>query len=365
MPGRVAGMRLRCIRCGREVEALVEGRLCPQCYLEVYGLGEPPRRIDVTICPRCGAYRYRGEWYDPGDESLEDLVAEIFAAEFRPSPATKRYWVRGVELGRDNYQGVYATVTVEGELEGAPGTYTQEYIVPVRVVHQLCPRCLRKASGAPKAIVQVRSTAKRLTESDRERVDMVIRSLGRSIEDSIIGVDELREGIDIKLTDNEAARTLASKLKTMLGARITESYKVIGRESNGRPKTRLTLSARLPPFHEGSLVDYHGALARVERIAGGRVFIRPLGQDKTRRITVDEAWRSLREPQPQVIGEGIVVAIEPEWIHIQLLEDANYQYLELPLETTILEGPVHEGTTVKVYRYRGKEYIIGEEPQTK
>ncbi len=349
----------RCIRCGREVEGLVEGRLCPDCYIEVYGLGTAPRTVEVTICPRCGAYRYRGEWYEPGGESLEDLVAVIFASEFKPSSGVEKYWVESVRLARDTYQGVYAVVEVKAALRGAKGEYVQEYIVPVRVHHMLCPKCLRKASGAPLAVVQVRSWSRRLSEEEKALVERVIGEAGGRIEDSIIDVESLREGIDIKMTDHETARALAARLRSRLGAKITESYKVIGRERSGKPRTRLTLSVRLPYFQEGAMVGYEGRLGVVERIRGGRVEVRLLGGG-LKRLTVEEAWKKLEKPEPELLGRGVVVAVEPEWIHVQLL-DKDYKYLELPLERTVLEGPVHEGAEVKIYKYRGREYIIGEE----
>ncbi|HID04244.1 MAG TPA: hypothetical protein EYP20_00400, partial [Aigarchaeota archaeon] len=264
-----------CVRCGREVDKLVDGRLCPKCYLELYGFGRPPAKLQLVVCTRCGSYRYQGRWFPaPGDGGLEDVAALVFQASFKPTEYTEYYRVEDVEI---DYDAEQALVRVAGRLQGMEHEDTIVYSMPVVVQKQICPVCFQRAAGVPTAIVQIRGYDGRLSEDDRIAVEEIIDELGESIEDVIISVDELREGIDLKMLDQNAARNLAARLRSRLAARVKESHKVVGRRNDGRRVSRLTLSVRLPFFKPGTLVEYQGSLARVEEIDRGYVLVRQLG----------------------------------------------------------------------------------------
>ncbi len=64
-------------------------------------------------------------------------------------------------------------------------------------------------------------------------VARVIRR-NRSIAGFIVKVDESREGLDIYLTDQTAARMLAGKLRSEFSAEVKESYKLVGRQPSGK-----------------------------------------------------------------------------------------------------------------------------------
>lgn len=342
-----------CIRCGREVPYLVDGRLCPECYLELYGFGKAPSEITITICPRCGSYKFQGNWY-PSPGGIEDVVALVFQAAFKPTEHTEYYRVSRVEI---DYESSKAIVTVTGKLRGDTEERSATYVTRLIIKKQLCPTCLRKASGAPSAIIQVRSYYRKLGEEERLAVEELLGSLDAGLQDAIISTSEVREGIDINLLDHNAARVIANRFRSRLGALVRESHKLITQRRDGRKVTRLTLSVRLPFFTPGSLVDYKGLLARIEDIDKGYVLLRPLGAKKLRRLRVEEAWRVLSEPKELEKTNVVITALEPGWVHVQELSGA-YNYLELPRSDTVLEGDVRPGRDALLIKFRGKYYII-------
>ena len=344
-----------CIRCGREVDRLVDGRLCPSCYLELYGFGRPPAKLQLVVCTRCGSYRYQGRWFPhPGDGRLEDVAALVFQASFKPAEHTEYYRVENIDI---DYDAGNAIVQVMGRLHGMNDEKGIVYTVPVVIQKRICPVCFQKAAGVPTAIVQVRSYSGRLSEEDRLAVEEVIDELGNSIEEAILSVDELREGIDLKMLDQNAARSLAAKLRSRLAAKVKESHKVVGRRNDGRRVSRLTLSVRLPFFKPGTLVEYQGVLARVEEIDRGYVLVRQLGSSKLHRLTVEEAWRLLREPRLDDHRRVLVVALEPGWIHLQYL-DGSYEYLEIPRRDTSVEGELSEGMEAELLVHNNHYYLL-------
>jgi len=346
-----------CIRCGRNVEQLVDGRLCPQCYLEVYGLGRMPPTLTVTVCPRCGSFRYQGRWYPPpGSGALEDIVALVAQAAFKPTEHVEYYRVESVEI---DYELGRALVTVAGKFRGLEGEHRVTYSVRLNVRKQLCPACFQRAAGTPNAILQIRGYDGRLGESDRRAVEKLISSL-TGASDAVIEVEELREGVDYKLLDQNVARHIAAKIRSSMAALVKESYKVVGRRSDGKRRSRLTLSVRLPFFREGSIVDYNGRLAVVERIANGFVHVRSLGASRVHRLTVEEAWKLLKKPSYEE-RRVLIAALEPSRIHVQYL-DGDYSYEELPRSSVKVEGRVEAGSEARLIQYKGSYYLLPAQP---
>ncbi len=353
----------RCVRCGREAK-LVDGRLCPECYVEVRGLGRFPGRVEVTVCPRCGAYRFQGRWYpSPVDTvDIEDVVREVLkltlAASFKPNPEVERYTIEDVEYIRDPYHGDYAIARVAAKLRGVEGEYRAEYRVRVMVKQQLCPQCFKKVGGGVEAILQVRGEGGHLTPEQRLAVEDLLSRLSPSMREYIVDVVEQREGFDLVLVDQGVAKAIASRIRAVLGAKVVESWKVVGRKPNGRLKKRLTLSVRLPFFSKGSLVEMKGRLYTVEGIKSGFVYIRMVGGRRQHRLTVEEAWKLLRKPRFDEEHRVLVAAETPSAIHLQLL-DGSYEYLELPRRSVYYDpGVVREGREVLLVRVDNKYYVL-------
>ncbi len=346
-----------CVRCGRET-LLVDGRLCPECFIEVKGVGRLPSRITITRCPRCGSVRIRGRWLPPASESLEDIVALVLSEQVKPHEEVEELAVESVNTVSDPVGGMKALITFKVRFKGIEGAYRASYTLPLHVKSVLCPTCFRRAAGAAQAIVQVRGWSGPLKPSERELVRRIAETLP-GVSDALLDVEERREGIDIKLLDQAVARTLASKLRAQLGARIIESHKVVGRRSDGKPRSKLTISVRLPFFKPGTYIIINRRLAYVEAIRGGRVVYRYAGSGRRHSISVEEAWK-LAEPVPEDrLYRGVVTAVEPGWLHIQVLEPVM-EYLELPRKTTIIEGRPSVGEKVVVVRLGREEYVIEE-----
>ncbi|AEM39810.1 NMD3 family protein [Pyrolobus fumarii 1A] len=363
-------MLTRCVRCGREAR-LVDGRLCLECYLEVEGLGRFPKRIDITVCSRCGAYRFEGRWYPPPIDAvdIEDVIREVLkltlSAAFKPNQEVESYRVESVEYVRDQYHGDHALATVVARLRSSGEEAKLEYRVRVDVKKQLCPQCFKKAGGAIEAILQVRGEGGKLTEEQREAVEALLARLSPSLREYIVDVVEQREGFDLILVDQGAAKAIASKIRSVLGAKVVESWKLVGRRSDGRPKKRLTLSVRLPFFTKGTIVEFNGKLYHVEGIKAGFVYIRMVGSRRVHRLTVEDAWKLLRRPRFEEEKRVLVAAETPSSIHLQALE-GSYEYLELPRRSVSFDpGVVQQGREVLLVRHNGRYYVLpllGERP---
>ncbi len=350
-----------CVRCGRE-GPLVDGRLCPKCYSEVYGVGRVPEKLVIVQCPRCGSVRVQGKWVPPPGEGLEDIIHLMLLSAIKPTEYVEKYSVEGVEVARNPVTGtLVAKASIKVKYKGIGEEYSVEKLLEVIVKKQLCPTCFRKAAGAVQAIVQIRSWRGKLSEQEKRRVENLVMSVP-GFSEAVIEVEELSEGIDIKMLDQGVAKAVASKLRALMGAKIIESHKVVGRRSDGKPKTRLTLSVRLPFFRPGLLAVYRENLVIVESIKAGKVYFRFAGSRRRHSIDIDSAWKelkTLRDVGAEIV-EGFIAAVEPGWIHVQLLKP-NYDYQELPRRSTIIEGQISVGKEILLVRLAGKDYIVSKD----
>ncbi len=347
-----------CIKCGRTGQ-LVDGRLCPNCYLEVYGLGVFPKTIRVTVCSRCGAYKFHGRWF-PGADGIEDAVKLLLQVSFRPTEHVDYYRIESLELVHDKYHGDYARVRVVGRLKGFNEEYERDYLVRISIVKQLCPSCFRRAAGAAQAVVQVRGWGGRLSEELRERLYEFLSNLPAAVMDNVIEIEEVREGINVKVLDHATARLIASKIRAAFAAKVVESHKLVGRRSDGKRLSKLTISVRLPFFSQGSIVDYDGRLALVEEITGGYVYVKPLGSRRRHRVPLDKSWTLLTEPYDARKQRVMVAAITPSSIHLQLLE-GGYEYMEYRRRDLVVVYEPNPGQEAYLVEYRGKLYLLPDE----
>jgi nonsense-mediated mRNA decay protein 3 len=346
-----------CISCGRQVERLVDGLLCEECYLAKRSLGTFARSVKIRVCPKCGSFQYRGRWYPPPlkdlDESLATALQYALMDSFKPNHNVESYTVelRSLDLERSQ-----AFATVKAKVRGY-GTLSLDYAVKVEVEKRVCPLCLQKASRSPRAIVQIRSYGRE--GLSKEELDNIRAILVESASTHLVtSVDEVRGGVDIQFADVAAARQAAAKIRDAHAAIVRESHKIVGRRQDGKPVSRLTLSVRLPFFRVGDLVDFQGRLAVVERIERGYVYVRHL-DGKLVRLQADDAWRELSRPEHVESSKAIVTAIEPGWIHLQKLE-GDYDYVEVPLSAAVVDDKsmLRVGAEAMLYGYGGRYYIL-------
>ena len=356
-------VRRFCARCGRPEEPhmpLIEG-LCPQCYLEEKGVGRLPTVIDVTICSRCGSLKLGGTWFPHDEPSLEDALKSYIEAEIlsktKLNPQISRMWIEEINiLMKDKFSGLVHVRLGIVFRQGYKTSY--EAAIPLRLHRTLCPSCLRRAGRAYEATLQLRGEKGRLEARKAEEVEAFLRRLPRHLSEAIGEVEEKREGIDLKILDQSSARGIASKLRSRFAAKVVETYKVVGRRRDGKPKVRTTILVRLPDIREGSIVVVGGKPAVVERISGNRILLRTV-EGRTISLSGEEFWKTggLEAIQESEIRVMMVTAVARDTIYLMDLED--YRIAEAPLTGAGLEDRLSPGDRVRVVERGGRIYILG------
>jgi len=354
-------VRKICARCGRPEEPgrPFIGNLCLECYLEEKGVAKLPGEIEVTICPRCGSLRVQGAWLPPEgsiEETLRAAVEAEILSKAKPNPEVREIWVENIVVRMEDRNRGVARVLLGARFHGGIEA-RYEAIIPLRVKHVLCPSCLRKAGKAYEAILQLRGEDGRLSDDERREVSRLLRRLPRHLYDTIGEVEEKREGLDLKILDQASARSIASKLRNRLAAKVVETHKVVGRRG-GKAKVQTTILVRIPRIREGDIVIYKDRPAVVKGISGNRIILEEAGGRRTS-LSGEEFWES---GGLEIVGEKevkvlMVTAITRDLIY--LLDMDNYSTLDIPLSKARLAGTLKPGDKVKAVMRSGELHILG------
>jgi nonsense-mediated mRNA decay protein 3 len=235
-----------CVVCGRTDRPLVDG-ICAECAADRLRLAWAPERVEVVICPHCGARKIGRVWERPG--SSPEITADDLTPAVEVDPE--------VGLRSVDWHETLATATVR-EFRGAARLVyrgverTVEVPLSARLVHQTCTSCSRKSGKYYTALLQLRGAGERRLGRAKElraRLDRTWSTLmGEARPDwreAVSWREERPEGWDCYFTDTLAARSVARLAKQKLGARLTESASLVGRK-NGQDVYRVTFCLRFP-----------------------------------------------------------------------------------------------------------------------
>jgi nonsense-mediated mRNA decay protein 3 len=239
-----------CVLCGNEGE-LTSERLCTPCFKDRTTLSILPETIQGFRCPKCMMYLHEKRWgHHPDEEYEEGLVTESIEVH-NDTEALGIGILREVMDDRNTRLSVQVSGFIGGlEFESIHSTM-------VRISNAVCPTCTRKAGNYFEATVQLRSSGRRLSESE-------LKSLRDTFDDYLGGIDpdpmffinsegDVQGGYDMVLGNKALARGWTKHLLRNFGGTSKETNSVVGRK-DGEDLTRLTISYRKPAFDIGDVI---------------------------------------------------------------------------------------------------------------
>lgn len=346
-------MQRYCPSCGGTGGPFVRN-LCLRCFVERYGLVEVPRGVELTACKYCGGFLVQGRWVR--GLALDEVLHSVLRSRVKPSaPEVAEPEVEQVELeGRSK-----ARVLVSASVAGA--RLSKEYLVEVRLRRGICPSCARGASKTWEALIQVRGGSGRVSAFMLRELGRLLETLPVELRESIVDVEEVRGGVDLKFADAGAARLVASKIRRELMAKTVETHKLVGRRSDGKPKTKVTISVRLPDVTPGDLLVLDsGEVVLVEGLRSGRLMFKR-GDGRRGSLGWDDVWskaRILRKLGPGDSVHAMVMSVTPNAI-VFLAMEGDYRVMEYHRsQVRVLSGELKEGATVLLYPLGDKVYVV-------
>lgn len=363
-------MRRICPRCGRrEGEVEFIGPFCRDCYIEVYGIAVLPQHVDFVYCKYCGRYKYQGGWNEPTgtiEDTLTDYLTLHLTRKIRATRYVDEAWISDVRLDKEFMgPGLYNVIVkvhgVHGSVEAV-----EEKAVEIKVNAAICPTCTKRMTRRGyNAVLQVRSSEGKLSDNLRGKIHVFLReTLPGRLAESIIGLEEHKEGFDILVEDPSVARMIAAKLKSNFMAKTIETFKLAGRNPDGTRKGRLTISVRVPEITPGEVILIDGKpylFLAVTR--GNNLLLVDLENDREEHMPVDLFWQKGFKPHPGGVEFKRLMLISRDK-NTTVFLDAGSGYrrvIEMPSDAVkVYVEKLVEGREYKVFLASHMVYVIEE-----
>ena len=346
-----------CIKCGKQVgedEPLING-MCPQCFLKYKGIFTSRPVLEIIICPRCGSWRYRGEWHR--HLSLLEVIRRVLIRE------SYRFLDKRIEL-------VDATILAEpykiNEAQHAVKAKLSvllEKTYPVEVEEEIilvinktvCPRCIAVAGKVHKALVQIRSARGYLDDNDKRLINKALGDHG--VISEIVEIKENKHGLDVKLLSPMAAKRLSSLLNRIAGAKVTESFKPTHyNPDKGRWDGIITLSVRLPDIEEDDLVEVDGKPAVVRKKDSRGMIVEMLDDGTRHLVSYEQYWNGRLTKPGYMVYEREYTIIASDRTTLYLLNEETGEMKEFPRTANLRDAVT--GDKVRMVRVKDKVYMV-------
>ena len=227
-----------CPSCG-STKGPFFGGLCKNCFFHQKKIINLPDEIKVEHCGFCNKIRLRGKWTEQNEKSLKDFVKRKSKIKGLNDYSVK---VSLEPMGEKTLAIAKATGLVEGNKASVEA---KTIIVPVETQ---CDSCMRTRSDYVEAILQARfhekTTVKEMTSLVSQITKIVEERSKKDSLASIANVVKKKNGFDVYLSSNNAAKQLVKTFQQKAKEPVKKSFKIVGRDKRGKIKKRFTYCLR-------------------------------------------------------------------------------------------------------------------------
>ncbi len=243
-------MRSFCVECGKE--GVVYQGLCEECLPKKRRFIEVPRKLELGQCKNCGAYDLPSGLLHG---SFKEAVDEVLRGAVIVPREVLRYDIDSAATPRDEHR-FDVEVSARVGLEGM--TIVEKSSLELFLKATTCSDCSKQAGEYYEGILQVRAEERSLTEAELLTARQIIEEKIRTSKGVFISKEEeIHGGLDVYMSSNEAARSIAKALRQRLGGTVSSSPKLHTRRQ-GKDLYRVTYLLRLPGLAEGDVVEIQG-----------------------------------------------------------------------------------------------------------
>ena len=333
---------LKCIICNKEFAKI--NALCRTCFEKKVPLVKIPETIDLTRCKFCSKYLIKKHWetFNNIENALEKIIKENanYVENFRKDKIELKY------RSSDNWTGKLE-VKFFGYVEDE--FFTVNRVSNLRIHEMACPDCSRERGGYFEAIVQLRGLGSVVNE---ELLSMFYTALESHKEVFVSKKIELKNGVDIYLSDKNKARIIAKELLTKVPGTMKETVKLHG-QKEGKNIYRHTILVKLYPFREDDFIIYQNELFVITAIHSKKVTVRSLKNNHVLHILISTIEKeNLWRPHDSLISEGSILSVEKN--ECSVMDLSNYKiYI-----AKCLEKKFKPGETVKFVEWENQAFIF-------
>jgi NMD protein affecting ribosome stability and mRNA decay len=225
-----------CPKCGTEHGPFIDG-FCTKCFLEDNKLLIVPSRLELQRCKRCGKVLINRKWVSDSAANITNyILSKIKWADMEEKALD-------IELERLQ-KGLKVSLNVSGKLKWTPLSARYETFIYYK--NQLCDACLKLSSSYHEAVIQIRHSGSLQSTKLLGSVEKILESV--QSEDPlarIVKTTKRKNGVDLLIGSNKAAKLLVKELKKRFNANIKRTASVVGLTKDGKRKAEYTYLVRL------------------------------------------------------------------------------------------------------------------------
>ncbi|MFX1588839.1 MAG: NMD3-related protein [Promethearchaeota archaeon] len=275
-----------CAICGKNLtENDPHFGLCLDCYLKENPLFEISSSFTLNICPDCGKYSKKDEWFETNGEDLfftiEVAIRKFLLKNYLKQDTIDFKFIYDENSFQYSSKDLLSSfnLAIKGKLK-ENFKYSHEQIIKVNLNYELCRNCVNMRGGTYfLSIIQLRvndETQFDLIKEVLEDIQNYAEKLFEGDEKNYISkIQNEKYGVDIYLSTNELMNHLISHLKSNYHFVLKRSKKLIGRDiQKGKNIYRLKALIKLLPIHKNDIILIGNQEFRVEAITKNKVILR-------------------------------------------------------------------------------------------
>lgn len=199
-----------CFVCGKKTDKLIEG-YCEDCYNEKFKLIEAPKRVYVTLCPKCGMIRQENKWVD---KEIDDIIIEKIKIHGRDVK---------LKIEKNDIAKIYA----KGFLDRSKKIKEETREVELKIDKLVCPNCSKRFGEYYESVIQLRGN---ITDEVLDSIDSLVLSEYQKNKKAFYRIENVKGGVDLFLGSKSIANRIENLLSKRYKSEIKKSFKLITRK---------------------------------------------------------------------------------------------------------------------------------------
>lgn len=334
---------MKCIVCDSN-EAVIHGQ-CESCFRKHVQV-TPSGSIDLTICPKCNAFKLGNTWSRGKME--RPLVKKINSRLLSSDPSVTVHAIANtVELKRLQNR---ITFDVEIESEGLK-IHGNQHDIPAKILLNSCLTCNKITGSYYESIIQLRTLTAEYTpviDSVLKDISGMLENMHNSKNDSFVSkIEPVKGGVDVYLGKKNDGIKVSKFIHDHFLSDTTRTKKLAGRRE-GEDFYRYTFLVRLFNLRPGSVIWSRDRSYILEKISSNAItVIDPVTERRLDILQNDFNNGSYTFSEENVETKELMV-VSTQGNETMAMDKENF-------EVSTLKGK-YEGE-ITVFNYNGK-YIV-------
>jgi len=259
--------------------------LCLDCYLKEHPLFEISSSFTLKICPDCGKYSKKEEWFETIGEDLfftiEEAIQKFLLKNYLKKDTMEFRFMYDENSFQYSSKDLLSSfnLTIKGNMKDN-FKLSHEQTIKVKLNYELCRNCANLRSGTYfLSIIQLRVNDENQFDLIKEVLEDIQNYAEKLFEedekDYISKIQNEKFGVDLYLSTNELMNHIISLLKSKYHFILKRSKKLIGRDiQKGKNLYRLKALIKLLPIHKNDIILIGNQEFSVEAITKNKVILR-------------------------------------------------------------------------------------------